>query len=68
MLFSGFLQFNHGNFVDAQNNLKYPDLAPLKQKGFTGLFKIILWVRAVPKCSDLVSDMIFSWIRHGNNC
>ena len=30
VLFSGFLQFN-GNFVDAQNNSKYRDWAPLKR-------------------------------------
>ena len=29
-LFSGFLQFN-GNFVDAQNNSKYRDCAPLNK-------------------------------------
>lgn len=31
VLFSGFLQFN-GNFVDAQNNSKYCDCAPLTLK------------------------------------
>ena len=30
VLFSGFLQFKD-NFVDGQNNSKYPDLAPLKK-------------------------------------
>ena len=31
VLFSGFLQFN-GNFVDAQNNSKYRDCAPLNER------------------------------------
>ena len=34
VLFSGFIQFK-GNFVDGQNNSKYRNIAPLRNKGIS---------------------------------
>jgi len=41
VLFSGFLQFN-GNFVDAQNNSKYRDWAPLRYVKGAAYEKVVL--------------------------